>query len=265
VLVTAGLSDRHNFMADASGVRPAEPGLTPAMSMYDYLCGALEVRRWRACSAAEVAAVAAGGRDAWPLGVHLVCIDESTNDPHTEALLASITTCCKWPRPPAASESAAAAGSCTVGSDGVPAAPPGSLLHDVVSMVSDPVMRVVGPGGWSAWSGMQEGRQRDRFRAYLAAGGQAWQIKPQATMQGHRADVTRIAAVPGLPWPCVITASADKTLRVWDLQAHRCIAELAGHVGCVSDVSVSGDGRTVISASYDKTMCLWSLTALMNL
>ena len=52
-----------------------------------------------------------------------------------------------------------------------------------------------------------------------------------------------------------VSASSDKTLRVWDLETGRELLTLEGHSG----VSVSPDGRRAVSASDDKTLKVWDL------
>lgn len=59
----------------------------------------------------------------------------------------------------------------------------------------------------------------------------------------------------------MISASHDGTLKVWDLEAGRVLATLAGHAGPVRACVVSPDGRTVISASDDRTLKRWDLDA----
>ena len=57
----------------------------------------------------------------------------------------------------------------------------------------------------------------------------------------------------------LISASNDKTLRVWRLDTGDSI-ELQGHDKVVSQARVTGDGRHLLSASYDGTVRLWPLT-----
>jgi WD40 repeat protein len=60
----------------------------------------------------------------------------------------------------------------------------------------------------------------------------------------------------------VVTASDDKTARVWDLSGPSPVATvLAGHTGSVYTASFSADGRRVVTASADKTARVWDLSA----
>jgi len=57
----------------------------------------------------------------------------------------------------------------------------------------------------------------------------------------------------------VVSASADKTLKVWDLQTGRIVLTIEGHSDRVEDVAVTSDGKRAISASWDKTLKVWDL------
>ena len=57
----------------------------------------------------------------------------------------------------------------------------------------------------------------------------------------------------------VVSASADKTLKVWDLETGRELATLEGHAACVTACAVTPDGRRVVSASGDETLKVWDL------
>jgi len=57
----------------------------------------------------------------------------------------------------------------------------------------------------------------------------------------------------------VISASSDKTLKVWELESGREVATLEGHTAWVSACAVMPDGRHVISASGDHTLKVWDL------
>jgi len=56
-----------------------------------------------------------------------------------------------------------------------------------------------------------------------------------------------------------VSASSDKTLKVWDLETGSALCTLAGHTRGVNGVAVTADGRRAVSASSDKTLKVWDL------
>ncbi len=74
---------------------------------------------------------------------------------------------------------------------------------------------------------------------------------------GHSSSVSACAVTPD-GWR-VVSASADKTLKVWDLASGRTLATLEGHAVTVLACAVTPDGRRVVSASADKTLKVWDL------
>ncbi len=55
----------------------------------------------------------------------------------------------------------------------------------------------------------------------------------------------------------MVTASADKTARLWDAETGAELALLKGHEGWVRHAAFSPDGRRVVTASWDNTARLW--------
>ncbi|KAI8929369.1 WD40-repeat-containing domain protein [Entophlyctis helioformis] len=58
----------------------------------------------------------------------------------------------------------------------------------------------------------------------------------------------------------MVSGSADKTIRVWDLASHRCVGVLTGHTGWVRAVQMAG--QTVMSGSGDHTVRRWDLSRM---
>ncbi len=56
----------------------------------------------------------------------------------------------------------------------------------------------------------------------------------------------------------IVTASDDKTAKVWNLNGEE-IAKLRGHKGSVWDASFSQDGKFIVTASHDGTAKVWNL------
>jgi hypothetical protein len=57
----------------------------------------------------------------------------------------------------------------------------------------------------------------------------------------------------------VVSASADGSLKVWDLARGRAEATLEGHASGVNACAVMPDGQRVVSASDDRTLKMWDL------
>jgi WD40 repeat protein len=57
----------------------------------------------------------------------------------------------------------------------------------------------------------------------------------------------------------VVSASEDKTLKIWDLETGRELGTLQGRAAGVTACAVTPDGRRVVSASYDQTLKVWDL------
>ncbi|UYI11560.1 MULTISPECIES: SIR2 family protein [Myxococcus] len=75
------------------------------------------------------------------------------------------------------------------------------------------------------------------------------------TLKGHDGPVNGCTVTPS-GW--VVSASDDKTLRVWELETGKELARMEGHEGWVRSCAVIPDGR-VVSASDDKTLRVWEL------
>lgn len=56
-----------------------------------------------------------------------------------------------------------------------------------------------------------------------------------------------------------VSASRDKTLKVWDVVTGRELRTLTGHSDGVQDVALSADGRLAVSASCDMTLKVWDM------
>ena len=78
---------------------------------------------------------------------------------------------------------------------------------------------------------------------------------PVVVLRGHTAEVRSVCALAD---GRVVSASWDKTLRVWNTATGACESVLAGQIGYVYGVCALDDGR-VVSASHDKTLRVWSV------
>lgn len=55
----------------------------------------------------------------------------------------------------------------------------------------------------------------------------------------------------------IVTASSDKTAKLWDAESGSLISTFRGHMGCVHSADISHDGKHVLTASRDGTAKLW--------
>lgn len=77
------------------------------------------------------------------------------------------------------------------------------------------------------------------------------------TLSGHTNAVVNVAlSADGM---LAVSASEDKTLKVWDVQTGRELYTLRGHRNYVHGVALSQDGHLAISASSDKTLKVWDI------
>ena len=77
------------------------------------------------------------------------------------------------------------------------------------------------------------------------------------TLEGHTRIVTAVAVTPDRP--CVVSASWDCTLRVWELESGLMVRTLGGHGKAVTAVAITPDGRCALSGSRDRTLRVWDL------
>jgi WD40 repeat protein len=77
------------------------------------------------------------------------------------------------------------------------------------------------------------------------------------TLVGHTDAVYRVAVTPD--GERAVSASLDKTLKVWDLEAGRPLRTLEGHSDSVLDIAVTADGSRAVSACLDGTLKVWDL------
>ena len=76
-------------------------------------------------------------------------------------------------------------------------------------------------------------------------------------LAGHSREVNGVAVTPD--GKRTVSASSDKTLKVWDLESGKELQTLAGHSSGVTAVAVTPDGKLAVSASSDQTLKVWDL------
>jgi guanine nucleotide-binding protein subunit beta-2-like 1 protein len=79
---------------------------------------------------------------------------------------------------------------------------------------------------------------------------------PRRSLQGHNHFVQDVALSHDGQF--ALSASWDKTLRLWDLSTGKTTRSFVGHTADVLSVSFSPDNRQIVSGSRDKTIKLWN-------
>ena len=83
-----------------------------------------------------------------------------------------------------------------------------------------------------------------------------WKPAAVRIFTGHEGPIHTVAAHPN--GSQVTTGSADKSVKVFDLNNGNLIRSLAGHSDAVRAVVVSGDGTRVVTAGNDRTVRFWN-------
>ncbi|MDZ8082076.1 MAG: ribosome assembly protein 4, partial [Nostoc sp. DcaGUA01] len=78
------------------------------------------------------------------------------------------------------------------------------------------------------------------------------------TLEGHSSSVISVGFSPD--GKTLASASADKTIKLWDVSTGKAIKTLTGHSSSVYSVGFSPDGKTLASGSEDKTIKLWDVS-----
>ena len=80
-------------------------------------------------------------------------------------------------------------------------------------------------------------------------------LYPELILTGHTGWVWTVSV--SADGKRLLTASADKTLRLWDADTGKCLRVFEGHTDAVMGAALSPDGKRVLSGSRDSTVRLW--------
>jgi RNA polymerase sigma factor, sigma-70 family len=78
------------------------------------------------------------------------------------------------------------------------------------------------------------------------------------TFTGHTSWVNVVKITPNNQ--TLISGSADKTIKLWNLEKKELVHTFNGHIGWISCLAISSDSKFLVSGSTDKTIKLWDLT-----
>jgi WD40 repeat protein len=96
---------------------------------------------------------------------------------------------------------------------------------------------------------------RSQVRAALQEA--VYAVKELNRLEEHTASITSVSFSPD--GQTIATASADTTVKFWNIHGKKLKPSLQGHSDTVTSVSFSPDGKTIATASWDNTVKLWSL------
>jgi ribosome assembly protein 4 len=81
--------------------------------------------------------------------------------------------------------------------------------------------------------------------------------KPICRMTGHQQLINDVKFSPDGRW--LLSASFDKSVKLWDGLNGKFLATMRGHVGPVYQLAWASDSRMFVSASKDSTIKVWEL------
>jgi len=116
-------------------------------------------------------------------------------------------------------------------------------------LIGGAVALVVGLGGYGSWKLLYT----DNLNSIDYDN-----ISIAHNLKGHSSYVNTLAISPD--GQTLVSGSADKTIKIWNLSTGQEIRTLTGHSNPVNSIVISPDGQTLVSGSADKTIKIWNLS-----
>ena len=76
-----------------------------------------------------------------------------------------------------------------------------------------------------------------------------------AILAGHEGEISKVAFNP--QGSRILTASSDKTARIWETETGDCLQVLEGHTDEIFSCAFNYEGDTIITGSKDNTCRIW--------
>jgi len=82
--------------------------------------------------------------------------------------------------------------------------------------------------------------------------------KVARVFEGHGKGISSVAFSPDGNY--VVSASNDKTIKIWEISTGKLVKTLEGHKKYVTSVALSSDGKYIVSGSNDRTVKVWEFS-----
>ncbi|MBE9179672.1 serine/threonine protein kinase [Oculatella sp. LEGE 06141] len=127
---------------------------------------------------------------------------------------------------------------------------PTTIYRNTKWLLGGAIALAIGLGSYGAW-------QISRSMQPQGVGDVQQAIEVTQTLTGHTSYINALVITPD--GGSVISASADKTIKIWNLETGQVVRTLTGHTSFVNALAISPDGQTLVSGGADRTIMIWNL------